>query len=191
VNSSAASDTKRLVAMLLIIGTITSIFLFIATTEYTLLRGEMSLVQAKLVLAVTNQVGDGSVFAYATSMILWTILLGLVAGYIWSKILFPSLPFIEKFAASLALGTFIMPMNFITLTSTLSAINLFAEKTGSPPPAYFGDMMNKVIFLFSHNQEQGYELFNVSIFILIGLLILGIRLIREGQKDRARALSPQ
>lgn len=165
---------KWLIAILLIVGFLTALNIFVFVNEYSLLHAEMSNIQAKLELKIENQVGDGSVVAYLASIILWTALLGGVLGYVWSKILFPSLPFVEKFMVSLVLGAFVMPLNFVIPAVVVSGIKLMNDLVGTPPPAFYGDTIGNLVYLFANNQEQGYELFNTLLFIIIGLVILAI-----------------
>jgi hypothetical protein len=165
---------KWLVAVLLVVGFLTALNIFVFVNEYSLLNAEMSNIQAKLELKIENQVGDGSVVAYLAAIIIWTALLGGVLGFVWSKILFPSLPFVEKFMVSLVLGAFVMPLNFVIPAFIVSTVKLIDDLRGIPPPAYYGDTIGKLVYLFSHNQEQGYELFNTLLFIAIGIVILAI-----------------
>lgn len=167
-------DARRFEQMLLIVGGLFVVNTLVFVTEYTLLKAEMSLIEQKLQLAITNQVGDGSVFAYATSVALWTILLGVIVGYVWSKILFPSLPYIEKFMASLVLGVFVMPLSFVIPAFIVSVRKLGTDIFGWPLPDYYNATIGQLVNLFGGNQEQGYELFNVLLFLVLGICIVGI-----------------
>ena len=176
---SQERDFRRLVRTLTVIGALFALNTIVFVTEYTLLKAEMSLIEQKLQLAITNQVGDGSMIAYITSVGLWTILLGVVVGFVWSKILFPSLATIEKFMASLVIGVFVMPLSFVIPAFIVSFRKLGTDFFGLPLPDYYGNTIGQLVNLFGGNQEQGYELFNVLLFLLAGVCILGVLNLRK------------
>lgn len=178
---SLERDSRRLTRVLLIVGALFAINTIVFVTEYTLLKAEMSLIEQKLQLAITNQVGDGSIFAYITSVSLWTVLLGIVVGYVWSKILFPSVAFIEKFMASLVIGVFVMPLSFVIPAFIVSVRKLGSDFFGLPLPEYYNYTIGQLVNLFGSNQEQGFELFNTLLFLALGIVILGIMRLQKKQ----------
>jgi len=180
---SSPRDTKKLIWTLWIVGLLMAAFAFVFVNEYSLLNAEMSLIEQKLELAIENQVGNGSVFAYLTSITLWTVLLGLIIGWVWKKILFPSLPFTEWFMAMLAVGTFVMPLSIVFPTFLVSAHKLiWTDWLGKPLAAFYKPTVTNVVTLFGSNHEQGYELVNVGVFLAVGLVILGyLTLVRKGE----------
>lgn len=164
--------TKRLVTALVWAGIGFTFMIAVFVTEYSLILAEMSLIQEKLDLSIEQMVGDGSVPAYILAMIFWTVLLGGVVGWVWGNVLAPSLDWIEKFILGLTLGVLVMPLSFVIPALIVSIRKLHSDWFGSPLPEYYGQTVDNIVLLFSGTQEQSYELFNVLIFIFIGLLLL-------------------
>lgn len=168
------NDSKRLVKTLFIVGVLSAISAIVFVTEYGLLRAEMFLIEEKLELAITNQVGNGSVPAYLTAIVLWTSLLGVV-GWVWSKVLYPKAPLLERLVVGVAMGTFVMPIIIVIPTWIVSARKLLSDWFGLPLPDYYGVTIGNVVNLFGSNHEQGYELVAILIFFAAGLALWGAK----------------
>lgn len=164
--------TKRLVWSLFWVGIGFALMIAVFVTEYSLILAEMSLIQEKLDLSIEQMVGDGSIPAYILAMIFWTILLGGVVGWVWGRVLTPSLDRIEKFILGLVLGVFVMPMSFVIPALIVSVRKLYSDWFGAALPDYYGQTVENIVVMFAGTQEQSYELFNVLVFILLGLLLL-------------------
>lgn len=172
--NTSQNDSNRLVTVLLLVGILSTISALVFVFEYSLLNAEMSLIEQKLELAIENQVGNGSVLAYITAIALWTVLLGAV-GWVWSRVLYPTAPVLERLMVALGMGTFVMPLIIVIPTWIVSARKLMTDWFGYELPAYYGTTVGKVVGLFSTNQEQGYELVAILLFLAVGLVLWGFR----------------
>lgn len=139
--------------------------------EYNILKAEMGIVP-KLVEALGPH--KSGMVSYIVQMMHWTVL-SIILGLIWSKILFPQRPLMEKIMFSLVFGVFIMPISFMIPYVTITITTVFSTIMGITPPEYVGKTLNNLVVMLLGNKEQVYEVANVFGVLALGAIILGIK----------------
>ncbi len=139
--------------------------------EYNILKAEMGIVP-KLVEALGPH--KSGISSYIVQMLHWTAL-SLILGLIWSKILFPQRPLMEKIMFSLVFGVFIMPISFLIPYVIITITTVFSTIIGATPPEFAGKILNKLVAMLLGNKEQGYEVANVFGMLAIGVVILAVK----------------
>lgn len=179
----------KFILSLLILGIIVTAYIIVFDWEYKLLEAEVGLID-KLLLSSPEDpaklVEKGSVISYLAQMGFWFSFLVLL-GMVWSGFLFPKRPIVERVMFSLPFGVLVMPISFVMPAWIISLGKIISENFGSgeppAPPAYYGPIVGKIVGLISNNQEQGYEIANVLIFLVVGLIILGISKLKKQPKQ--------
>lgn len=139
--------------------------------EYNILKAEMG-IAPKLVEALGPH--KSGVISYMVQMLHWTVL-SIILGLIWSKILFPQRPLMEKLMFSLVFGVFIMPISFLIPYVTITITTVFSTIMGITAPEFVGSTLNKLVAMLLDNKEQIYEVANVFGALSLGIIILGIK----------------
>jgi len=170
-----------LIPSLVVIGIMATAYIVVFDWEYKLLEAEMGLIDTLLLSsqeAPAGLVKQGSVVAYLGQMVFWTVFL-VVLGLVWSSSLFAKRPLVEKIIFSLPFGVLVMPLSFVLPAFIISAGKILGELFGTGVPGYYGPTVGKIVELISTNQEQGYEIANVLVFLIIGLIIFGVTRLRK------------
>lgn len=166
-----------LFGILSVLGIWASLVVIFAVWEFKGLEGGVAAFQQIPKSVFVFQTGAGP---YIVSIISWTALL-LLLGYVWSKILFPKRHWVEKVIFSLCFGVVIMPISF-RIPFFLGAVGkVFANILGLASPAYADAFFGGFLYMLVNNLEQAYELVNVLIFFVIGLIILMIKRSKSGK----------
>lgn len=139
--------------------------------EYNILKAEMGIVP-KLVEALGPH--KSGVVSYMVQMLHWTVA-SIIIGLIWSKILFPQRPLMEKLMFSLVFGVFVMPISFLVPYVTITITTVFSTIMGITQPAFVGSTLNKLVVMLLDNKEQVYEVANVFGAFALGVIILAIK----------------
>ncbi len=144
--------------------------------EYDILKAEMVLNEKLLShdRIVEQAAFFGGTFAYIAEMVFWTLLV-LILGSVWSAVLFPHRNLLEKIIFSLVFGVFVMPLSIFIPFTVITMGTVFTTLAGAPAPAFVGPTLTNIVDLFVLGHEQIYEFTNVLIFLIIGLVLLGIK----------------
>lgn len=139
--------------------------------EYNILKAEMGIVP-NLVAALGPH--KSGVVSYMVQMLHWTAV-SLILGLVWSKILFPKRPLMERIMFSLVFGVFVMPISFLIPYITITITTVFSTIIGIAPPEFVGKTLNNLVMMLVGNKEQVYEVANVFGAFVLGAIILAIK----------------
>lgn len=137
--------------------------------EHSLLQAEMDL--ERKILAMGTLSGKS---AYVVQMFSWSIML-LFLGLVWSQILFPKRPLIERMLFSFAFGILVMPVSFVVPYFAIVVTMVFARLFEFAPPEFVSTTIGNIVTLFYTGQEQIYEFANVFTAFVIGAVVLIIK----------------
>ena len=137
--------------------------------EYGLLKAEMDL--ERKILAMGALSGKP---AYAVQMFTWSIML-LILGLVWSQIIFPKRPLMERILFSFVFGVLLMPISFVVPYFVIVVTTVFSRLFEFAPPEFVSTTINNIVNLFYTGQEQIYEFANVFTAFVIGAVILTIK----------------
>ena len=117
----------------------------------------------------------------------WTLLL-LIVGFVWTKILFPQRPWLEKIIFSFVAGTIIMALSFSVPFFLDVGGRVIAVLFGAGVPLSSELLFQKHVELFVNNQEQVYELANILVFLVLGLVILMVQTLAGQSRNKPSAV---
>lgn len=149
-------------------GIFSALLVIVAVWEYKGLEASVKAFQNTSKLKFVFQTGF---LPYAAGMAAWTGYL-LLFGFVWSSILFPRRDWVEKVIFSLCAGAVLMPISYHIPFFFALAGKVIANLLGQGSPAFADAIIKARGFLLVNNHEQVYQFVNISLFLILGLIIL-------------------